>query len=54
MFTRPDAFSDWIAASPEITWERSFLLAHRDAFDPSGRQLIVQLSAGEWEGDRLA
>ena len=54
LFTRPDAFSHWIAASPAITWENSFLLAHRDAFDPAGRLLSVHLSAGEWEGDRLA
>jgi len=54
MFTRPDAFTHWIAASPSITWEESFLLAHRDAFDPAGRRLIVHLSAGEWEGEELA
>ncbi len=54
LFTRPDAFSHWIAASPAITWENGFLLAHRDAFDPAGRRLTVHLSAGEWEGDRLA
>lgn len=54
MFTRPDAFSHWIATSPSIVWEDNFLLAHRDSFDPAGRQLTVHLSAGEWEGARLA
>ncbi|MFT4148795.1 MAG: alpha/beta hydrolase-fold protein [Paracoccaceae bacterium] len=53
MFTRPDAFTHWIAASPSITWEDGFLLAHRDAFAPD-RPLRVLLSAGEWEGDDLA
>lgn len=54
LFTRPDAFSHWIAASPAITWEDSFLLTHRAGFAPLGRQIFVHLSAGEWEGDRLA
>lgn len=54
MFNRPDAFAHWVAASPSITWEDSFLLAHRDAFDPGGREIRVHLSAGEWEGDELA
>lgn len=54
LFTRPDAFTHWIAASPSITWEDAFLLNHRDAFDPGGRALVVHLSAGEWEGDDLA
>ena len=54
MFNQPDAFSHWIAASPSITWEDNFLLAHRDAFDPGERQLTLHLSAGEWEGTHLA
>jgi len=54
LFTRPDAFRHWIAASPAITWEDSFLLAHLAGFDPAGQDLHVHLSAGEWEGDRLA
>ncbi|MFT4012683.1 MAG: alpha/beta hydrolase-fold protein [Paracoccus sp. (in: a-proteobacteria)] len=53
LFTRPDAFSHWIAASPSITWEDGFLLGHRDAFVPS-RPVTVHLSAGEWEGSALA
>lgn len=54
MFNRPDAFRTWIAASPSITWEDSFLLDHLKRFDPVGRRLSVHLSAGEWEGDELA
>ena len=54
LFTRPDSFSHWVAASPAITWEESFLLDHQARFDPAGRSLALHLSAGEWEGDRLA
>lgn len=54
LFTRPDAFSHWIAASPSITWEDSALLSHLPGFNPAGRKLTVRLSAGEWEGDLLA
>lgn len=54
MFTQPAAFSHWIAASPAITWEDSFLLEHQARFDPGANRLYVHLSAGEWEGDRLA
>lgn len=54
LFNRPDAFRTWIAASPAITWEDSFLLDHLRRFDPAGRRLSVHLSAGEWEGDELA
>ena len=43
-----------MAASPAITWEESFLLDHRARFDPAGRRLALHLSAGEWEGERLA
>lgn len=54
MFTRPDAFANWIAASPAITWEDSFLLKNLDDFDTGAQRLRVHLSAGEWEGDTLA
>lgn len=54
LFNKPDAFSGWIAASPAITWEDSFLLQHLDGFAPDGRDLRVHLSAGEWEGAELA
>ncbi|KIC08804.1 esterase [Leisingera sp. ANG-M1] len=54
LFTRPGAFSHWIAASPAITWEDSFLLQHQARFDPGPHRPYVHLSAGEWEGARLA
>lgn len=54
MFTRPDAFSIWIAASPAITWEDSFLLGHLERFTAPENVRRVHLSAGEWEGDQLA
>ncbi|ASM71009.1 MULTISPECIES: alpha/beta hydrolase [Roseobacteraceae] len=54
MFTRPDAFANWIAASPAITWEDSFVLDHLARFDAGAHRLRVHLSAGEWEGDALA
>lgn len=53
LFTRPDSFSHWIAASPSITWENSFLLAHRPGFAPP-RPVTLHLSAGAWEGVALA
>ena len=54
LFNNPGAFSHWIAASPAITWEDSFLLEHLARFDPRGQAVDVHLSAGEWEGDHLA
>ncbi|MEM9631482.1 MAG: alpha/beta hydrolase-fold protein [Pseudomonadota bacterium] len=54
LFREPTAFKYWIAASPAITWEDSFLLEHLDDFKTAPGELIVHLSAGEWEGDRLA
>ncbi|NIZ12301.1 alpha/beta hydrolase [Phaeobacter sp. HF9A] len=54
MFTQPRAFSHWIAASPAITWENSFVLAHQARFDPGEGPIFVHLSAGAWEGDQLA
>lgn len=54
MFTEPLAFRNIIAASPAITWEESFLLSHLDAFTVPSAAPRVFLSAGEWEGDRLA
>ncbi len=54
LFTQPAAFRHWIAASPAITWEDSFLLDHLGRFDPTGYAPRVHLSAGEWEGAELA
>lgn len=52
MFRRPDAFTDWIAASPAIWWEGAGIVteaerfAARDDVDRSGRVLVL---AGEYE-----
>jgi predicted alpha/beta superfamily hydrolase len=54
LLTRPVAFANWIAASPSITWEDSFLLRHLERFDAAGQALRLHLSAGEWEGAELA
>ena len=54
LLTKPDAFANWIAASPAVTWENSFLLGHLDGFRPTASATRVHLSAGEWEGDELA
>lgn len=54
LFQNPKAFSHWIAVSPAITWEESFLLDHLSRFDAGAAQAYVHLSAGEWEGDHLA
>lgn len=54
MFTRPQAFRNWIAVSPSITWEDNNLLRFLPGFDPAAVTGYVHLSAGEWEGDRLA
>lgn len=54
LFTQPLAFRNWIAASPAITWENSFLLNHLAGFVPPSPLPRVHLSAGEWEGAQLA
>ena len=54
LFQKPEAFSHWIAASPAITWEDSFLLNHLAGFDIDATRANVHLAAGEWEGDQLA
>ncbi|MBC9247579.1 alpha/beta hydrolase [Paracoccus sp. 11-3] len=54
LFTQPDTFANWIAASPAITWENGFLQAHLDRFHPTSGAARVHLSAGEWEGAELA
>lgn len=55
LFTRPRAFRRWIAASPAIYWEDTLIGRYRRAFaPPEGLDAQVLLSAGEYEGDRLA
>ncbi|TMV87727.1 alpha/beta hydrolase [Thioclava sp. BHET1] len=53
LFTKPESFSAWVAASPAVTWEESFLLEHLARFTPE-HPTRVHLSAGAWEGDALA
>ncbi len=55
LFERPGLFTNWIAASPTIYWEGSEILndeASRQRV--SGPAAFLHLSAGEYEGDRLA
>lgn len=55
LFERPGLFANWIAASPSIHWEGSEILnneARRQR--PAGNAAFLHLSAGEYEGDRLA
>jgi uncharacterized protein len=55
LFERPGLFANWIAASPSIHWEGSEILnneARRQR--PAGNATFLHLSAGEYEGDRLA
>ncbi|MFT4182107.1 MAG: alpha/beta hydrolase-fold protein [Rhizobium sp.] len=57
LFSRPAAFSRWIAASPAIFWEDAAILAAEKAFLEShsvGLDIEVHLSAGQYEGDVLA
>jgi predicted alpha/beta superfamily hydrolase len=54
LFTAPQTFRNWIAASPSITWEGGFLLNHLAVFASPSPAPRVHLSAGEWEGDLLA
>lgn len=56
LFTRPEAFSHWIAVSPTIYWEDFNLLPHADRFGaradrPAGLKILI--SVGEYE-ERLA
>lgn len=56
LFTRPAAFSTYIAASPTLYWEDEVVAGLRDAYLAScaqGPETRVFLSAGEYEGDAL-
>jgi len=57
LFTHPGAFDAWVSASPAIYWEDGLIDRYRAGFEnrpADGRKLRVRLSAGEYEGDRLA
>ena len=51
LFTRPRAFSSWIAVSPTIYWEDTDLIGAADQFERRERPpgLRVLISAGEFE-----
>ncbi len=57
LFSKPDAFNRWVAASPAIFWEdaailtaeRTFLEEHKACLD-----IELHLSAGQYEGELLA
>ncbi|KQQ77998.1 esterase [Rhizobium sp. Leaf321] len=55
LFEKPDLFANWIAASPTIYWEGSEILnneARRQMV--AGNDVMLHLSAGEYEGEELA
>jgi predicted alpha/beta superfamily hydrolase len=55
LFERPGLFANWIAASPTIHWEGSEILNNEARRQPlAGRTAFLHLSAGEYEGDKLA
>lgn len=55
LFERPWLFDNWIAASPTIYWEASEILNNEAGRQPiSGPPVFLHLSAGEYEGDKLA
>lgn len=57
LFSRPNAFNRWIAASPAIFWEDAAILLAEKAFletHPAALDIEVHLSAGQYEGDILA
>jgi predicted alpha/beta superfamily hydrolase len=57
LFTRPQAFSRWISASPAIYWEDAAILATEREFLSQHTGLLdieLHLSAGQYEGETLA
>ncbi|MDR6820356.1 putative alpha/beta superfamily hydrolase [Neorhizobium sp. 2083] len=55
LFERPGLFANWIAASPTIYWEGSEILNNEASRKRiAGPAAFLHLSAGEYEGDRLA
>lgn len=56
LFTEPERFNSYVAASPSIFWEdRRILEFEADLSLPEGiEKRVLHLSAGEFEADRLA
>lgn len=57
LFSKPNAFSRWIAASPAISWEEAAILSAEKLFldgQPAPLDTELHLSAGQYEGKMLA
>lgn len=56
LFNRPQSFTRYVAASPSIFWEECRILDFERDFSlkPNVGTRFLHLSAGEFEGDRLA
>lgn len=57
LFSKPQAFNRWIAASPAIYWEKANILSSEREFLANldaPLDIELHLSAGEYEGERLA
>lgn len=57
LFSKPQAFTRWIAASPAIYWEDANILSlEKEFLDSLDAPLDIELhlSAGEYEGEKLA
>lgn len=57
LFSKPQAFSSWIAASPAIYWEDANILSLEKEFLANldaPLDIELHLSAGEYEGEKLA
>ncbi len=57
LFSKPNAFHRWIAASPAIFWEDTAILAAERAFleeHTTSLDIELHLSAGQYEGEVLA
>jgi predicted alpha/beta superfamily hydrolase len=57
LFSKPNTFNRWIAASPAIFWEDAAILAAERAFlegQTASLDIELHLSAGQYEGEVLA
>jgi predicted alpha/beta superfamily hydrolase len=57
LFSKPNTFNRWIAASPAIFWEDAAILAAERAFlegQTTSLDIELHLSAGQYEGEVLA
>jgi predicted alpha/beta superfamily hydrolase len=57
LFSKPNTFNRWVAASPAIFWEDAAILAAERAFlegQTASLDIELHLSAGQYEGEVLA